>query len=139
MTLTTNFFNLLHGFIVAFPVLIYIIPVKFLIGWYHYVMWTCLMVPLHWPLFDNKCLITIASQKTGDFKNSTTSAPFIEKYFKGVYEPIMNNIFNLEWNDKDIHKMLHIHWMVNFTLMWYHMFYIYSENCHRNQLAITNG
>ena len=68
MNYISNFLNLIHGFIVFFPLLIYVIPLEYLVGWYRYITWICLMVPLHWPLFENKCIISIASETSGDFK-----------------------------------------------------------------------
>ena len=117
--------NLLHFFVVFFPVLIYFVNKKYLEGWYPFMVWVCLMVPLHWKLLDNKCAASIVTEKLGDLKDSDTNSPFSEKYLKWLYKPLMDYVFKLEWNSDGIEKMLHIHWIVNFTLLWYYTFYKY--------------
>ena len=77
-----------------------------------------LLTPLHWPFLDNKCILTVASVKTGDFKGEDQSWAFTDKYLRPVYEPLLN-IVGLEWNLKNKNKMTYAHWIVIFIIMWY--------------------
>jgi hypothetical protein len=77
-----------------------------------------LLTPLHWPFLENKCILTVASVKTGDFKGEDQSWAFTDKYLRPVYEPLLNMV-GLKWNLKNKTKMTYAHWILIFIIVWY--------------------
>ena len=123
--LIVNILNFLHFLVVFIPIGIYLVDLKYIKNIFPYFVLIALLTPLHWIFFENKCISTILTQKMGDFKDTQTSSSFSEKYLKWLYHPLMKHIFNLEWNDEGLDKMVHIHWIFNFILLWYFIFFRY--------------
>ena len=82
-----------------------------------------ILIPIHWIFLDGQCVFTIITKYFGDMQNTETDSGFSEKYLKWLYEPIMN-LIGWEWNDLGINKMVHLHWIVNFFLLWYYLFFV---------------
>tara|TARA_Y100000287_G_C14108336_1_gene298770 strand:+ start:253 stop:594 length:342 start_codon:yes stop_codon:yes gene_type:complete len=84
--------------------------------------------PLHWAFFDNKCIFTYISECLGDYDNKEldTDASFTESNFKWLLHPIMN-IFGMEWDSKNVHKMLILYSLINITLVWFYAFYMCGD------------
>ena len=70
--------------------------------------------------FDDRCVFTILSLKLGNYQDTQdTDSAFTESNLRPLYEPIMKMI-GLKWeNRKDIDKMINIHWIIIFIIMWY--------------------
>ena len=123
----TKVLNYIHLILLFLPVWIYFIDIKYLRPWFKYVILILLLTPIHWELFDNNCLLTKITQLLGDFNDTSTDSQFSEKYLKWLYKPIMKNI-NLKWDNDGINQMVHIHWIFNFILIWYYIFFKYIRN-----------
>ena len=83
------------------------------------------MIPLHWIFLDNKCILTNLNKKLGDYKDiDVKDSAFTERYFRWLYEPIMNKI-GYKWIEKDVDKMVHLHWIINIVTIWSYYFSIY--------------
>jgi len=88
------------------------------------------MIPLHWIFLDNKCILTSLNKKLGDYKDiDVKESAFTERYFRWLYEPIMNKI-GYKWIEKDVDKMVHLHWIINIVTIWsYYFFYLLPIKC----------
>ena len=80
------------------------------------------MVPIHWAFFNGKCIFTMLTLKTGSLNNTKTDSHFSEVYLKWLYKPIMD-LIGWRWDSKGIIKMVNLHWVINFGLLWYFTFY----------------
>lgn len=123
--LISNILNALHLLLVFFPIIIFFVSKKLVRSWFKYLVLIMILTPLHWKFFDGECISTVIAKKLGHFKETNTTSAFSETYFKWLYEPLMKHVFNLEWNNDGIGKMVHIHWSLNFILIWYYIFFIY--------------
>ena len=121
-----NIFHLLFLFI---PFIVYFLPFKLVNKYYKYVILIIILTPLHWKLFDNKCILTIASNQVGDDIDNSKDNPFTEKYLRWLYEPIMT-LFGWKWNNKNIAKMVNVHWIIIFILIWYYIFFFNNKVCY---------
>ena len=113
--------NIIHLFIIFFPILIFLFKKEYK-NESKFFLLIAMLIPMHWVFFDNNCISTVISKKLGDFRETTTNSAFSEVYLKWLYKPIMN-IICLEWNDDGINKMIHLHWIINYLLIWYYTFY----------------
>ena len=111
--------NLIHFFMVIFPILIYFIPVKYFKNSLKYIFLILTLTPVQWKLLNDKCALTIATKNVGELKKKT----FTEEYFAWLYIPIMN-IFGIKNNKDNWDKMVYLHLGVNIFLMWYYLFFI---------------
>ena len=84
----------------------------------HYILLLSVLIPLHWIFFNNECILTFFSKKLGAYQNSETNSEFSENNLKWLYKPIMN-LLNLKWNNDGLNKMVHLHWFINFVVIWY--------------------
>ena len=128
MKIITNILNIAHLFLLFFPIIIFFVKVKYLKPWFKYLVLVALLTPLHWRFFNNECISTIITKKMGDFSTTRTNSAFSETYLKWLYKPLMTNIFNLKWNNDGIGKMVYIHWIINFILIEYFIFFKYIKN-----------
>ena len=127
MNILANIINLLHMLLVFFPILMYFVNKNILKGWFRYAILIALLTPLHWEFFDDECISTIVTKKLGGLKESDTTSSFSEQYLRWLYKPLMTHIFKLNWDNDGITKMVYIHWIFNFILIWYYMFYVYTN------------
>ncbi len=118
-----HFVNLLHILIALVPIFLYFVPYRLTQSFIHWLLLFMIMVPLHWPFFDNKCLLTIVSQSLGDYKDNDSESAFTEVNCRWLYEPIMK-IIGWEWNSKNVGKMVTLHWIINILLVWIYTFYM---------------
>lgn len=139
-----KFINLFHIYICLFPSLIYVLPCPIKYSYYYefykYMILTSILIPVHWGILGDKCILTLISQYLGDFdnkiknnnnieidktKNDKTkndndlidNSPFIEYYCKNNILRIFK-IFNLEYNDKNFKKIIYLYWFFNEILIW---------------------
>ena len=125
MNLATIIFNYLHVFILLIPFLLYIyIPKKGTIHYtiYIYLILFMILLPLHWVFFDNQCIFTLISKWLGDYKETETTSAFSETNLGWLYKPIME-LFGWEWNSEGLDKMVNLHWIFNYIIIWYYIFY----------------
>ena len=117
--------NIIHLVMLFSPIWLFLVPLGlikkykniFLI--YFLIM---LLVPIHWIFFDNRCIFTIITMKAGALNNTKTDSGFSEVYLRWLYKPIMN-IIGWKWNNKGVAKMVNLHWVLNFILLWYFAFF----------------
>ena len=116
-------YNYVHLLMVYSPIALLFVDNKYLKGWIEYVVLILLLTPLHWKLFNNRCIITELTKNYGSFSNAaSTESQFSETYFGWLYRPIMK-LLNLKWDEEGIDKMVHIHWMFVFILIWWFIFF----------------
>ena len=75
-----------------------------------------ILVPVHWIILNDQCLLTIISKKHGTVDD--TSNAFTKKYLSFIYYPILR-FFNLPVTDKYIEKLIGIHWILLLSSFWY--------------------
>jgi len=75
-----------------------------------------LLVPFHWNFTDNRCILTYISRKGGGLQNAVSDNQFSEVWLRWLYEPILN-LFNLEWNNKNITAIVVSHVYLNVVLL----------------------
>ena len=108
------------------PNIIYFIPKKYVTYNFIYIYLAIILTPLHWPLFDNKCVFTILTKKLGGLKESTTDSAFSELYMRWFYEPLIH-LSGYEWNKKTLINATYIHWIFIYLFLWYYVFF-YNKN-----------
>lgn len=124
----TKILDLIHLFIILIPFLIYFIPIKYVNKNYKYLFLVLILIPLHWKLFDDSCLLSLITKKTGGLQDTQTTSPFTEQYLKWFYEPIMK-VIGWDWEDDNIEKMVNLQWIVIFMLSWYYVFFYNTHIC----------
>lgn len=119
--------NFIHLGLLFSPFIIFFINKAYFGWWFKYYVLILILTPLHWKFFDNKCILTILTKKIQNFKYSiSNNSQFTENYLKWLYMPIMN-ILGFKWNSDNIEKASYIHWIINFVLIWYFIFYKYIK------------
>ena len=114
---------MLHLLLVFFPIIIFFIPVKskIMFQFIKYSILLLLLTPVHWPLTNNKCVLSIASKEMGGFQNTQTDSMFSEKYMMWLYGPMLK-IIGEKKDNKGLNKVIAIHWIFNFILIWIYIF-----------------
>ena len=118
--------NFIHLILLFSPVIIYYIPIKYLSGIFKYIFLILIIIPIHWDFLDGKCLFTLFTEQQGGLIEAETTSGFSEEYLEWLYRPIMK-LIGWKWNSKDLNKMVNLHWLVNFVLLWYFLFF--KTNC----------
>lgn len=75
-----------------------------------------ILVPAHWLILNDECFLTKISKQQGTVDN--VSNAFTKKYLSIIYYPILR-FFNLSINDKNIEKLIGIHWILLLSSFWY--------------------
>ena len=114
--------NATHFFILLVPILIYMVPKKFIEPYAKFILLGATLIPLHWTYFENHCVFTKMSKEMGDLQNTKTTSGFSEANLKWLYEPIMR-LFGWKWDIRGLDKIVTLHWIVNIILIWYFCFY----------------
>ena len=118
--------NILHFILLFSPILIFFIPIKYLSGYFKYLFLILILIPIHWVFLDDKCIFTIFTEQQGGLVEAETTSGFSEEYLEWLYRPIMN-VIGWPWNNKGLAKMVNLHWLLNFVLLWYFLFF--KTNC----------
>lgn len=118
--------NFIHLILLFSPVIIYYIPIKYLSGIFKYIFLILILIPIHWDFLDGKCLFTLFTEQQGGLIEAETTSGFSEEYLEWLYRPIMK-LIGWKWNSKDLNKMVNLHWLLNFVLLWYFLFF--KTNC----------
>lgn len=117
--------NIIHFVMLFSPIWLFLVPLRLIKRYRNIFMiyfLIMLMVPIHWAFFDGKCIFTMLTLKTGSLNNTKTDSHFSEVYLKWLYKPIMD-LIGWRWDSKGIIKMVNLHWVINFGLLWYFTFY----------------
>lgn len=125
-TLLIFILNSLHIIFLFSPIIIFFVNKKYVNYIFKYLFLVLILIPIHWDLFQNQCLLTLLTDKLGDLKKTEFNSEFSEKYLKWFYEPLML-LFGMEWNSDNLDFIIIIHWIVNLILIWYYCFYIYIK------------
>lgn len=122
--LLTYFIDLLHIIFILTPIIIFFIPIK-----YFYITKIIVLLlfitPYHWKLFDNKCILTIISQKLVSIENTKNNNQFTEQYL-GYIKKKFIKIFNLqepENQDMSNSKIVTFIWLIIYVILFYYLFY----------------
>ena len=88
------FLDMLHLLLVFFPIIIFFIPrnTPLMFRLIKYSILILLLTPVHWPLTNNKCVLSIASKNLGGMQNTQTDSMFSEKYMMWLYGPMLKLI-----------------------------------------------
>lgn len=121
-TILIELVNVIHLFFVIAPILILFISKKKIRKYVKWVLLISILIPLHWVFFKDKCVLTIISESLGGYQNATTNSGFTEMNFKWLYYPLMK-VFNWQWNEEGINKIVNLHWIVNIIVLWIYCFY----------------
>ena len=116
---------MLHLLLVFYPIIIFLIPInsKFMFQLIKYSILVVLLAPIHWPLLENKCLLSVVSKEIGGLQNTETDSMFSEKYMMWLYGPMLKLIGEKK-NNQGMDKVIAIHWIFNFVLIWIYIFYV---------------
>lgn len=115
--------NFLHLIFVFIPVIIYFVPVKYLKSIFKYILLIFILTPIHWEFFEDQCIFTIFTNKFDNSINTVTASGFSEGYMKWFYKPI-TELLGLRWDSKGISKVVNLHYVINFVLLWYYLFFV---------------
>jgi hypothetical protein len=108
---------ILHLFLIFSPILLFFLNIP---RWFlKYYLTVPVLTYSHWKLFDNQCILTIFQKNIG-FINKNSN--FSETYLSWFYKPIMK-LLNIEWNMKNLDVVIHMHWVINFFIIWYFTFF----------------
>ena len=122
MAMVTKFLNFIHLILLFAPLIFLFIDKKTLRKYallVKIVFLIYLLVPLHWAFFDDKCILTMFSRTKGDYANTRDSLGFTDANLKPLYKPIMD-LIGWNWNKvNDVNKMVSLHWIVIFIILWY--------------------
>ena len=115
--------NILHFILLFSPILIYFVPITYLSSSFKYLFLILILIPIHWVFLDGKCIFTIFTESQGGLVDAETNSAFSEEYLEWLYRPIMNKI-GWSWNSNGLDKMVNLHWLINFILLWYFLFFV---------------
>ena len=119
--------NAFHFIFFFTPLILLVLPKRYLEKYKNIVKVIVLLIlltPLHWRFLNDKCFLSLISIKMGDYKNiGNTSAPFSRQNLWWLYKPIMS-VSGLKWkSEKDLNKVVNIHWVINFLASWFVLAY----------------
>ena len=121
MNIISYLVDILHILFIFTPIIIFFIPKK-----YFYITKIIILLlfltPIHWTICDNKCVLTILSQKLGGLIKVHTNSPFTERYLKPVYGYIFK-LLNVKNTEKNINKFVSIQWIIMYIIIFYYIFY----------------
>lgn len=119
--------NILHLALVFFPILMFFVAPASARPWLKYAFIAYILVPIHWPLFDNQCLFTITTIKLGGLDHQGHDSSFSETYLRWLYEPLIR-LAGYCWNPSALNKAIWLHWGINYILLGLYTFgYVYTR------------
>jgi hypothetical protein len=118
--------NIIHFILLFLPIAIFFIPIKYFNSIFKYLFLVLILIPIHWEFLDGNCIFTLLTQSQGGLVEAETDSGFSEEYLEWLYRPIMN-IIGWSWDNKGLNKMVNLHWLINFVLLWYFLFF--KTNC----------
>ena len=125
-----KFFDTVHLIAIFSPILLYAIPPVYLKPLNPYMKWILLLfilVPLHWPFFNNQCIFTILTRKVStENTNTKTNSSFSERSLKWLYKPVMD-VIGWKWDNEGLAKISYLHALINIILVWYYIFFLVKK------------
>lgn len=120
-TLITHILNILHISILFIPLILFSLPNKIINKYFKkylkIILLFYILVPLHWPFFNDACIFTRISINLGDYTDAQTTSQFSEENMMWLYKPIMN-LFGWQLNNTDMNKITTLHSLINILLIW---------------------
>ena len=114
--------NIIHFILLFLPIAIFFIPIKYFNRVFKYLFLVLILIPIHWEFLDGNCIFTLLTQSQGGLVEAETDSGFSEEYLEWLYRPIMN-VIGWSWDNKGLNKMVNLHWLINFVLLWYFLFF----------------
>ena len=115
-TMTTRILNAIHIAILFVPPILFLLPWRIINKYFKKYLKTILLfyilVPLHWPFFDNACLFTKISMDFGDYSQAKTTSQFSEENMMWLYAPIMR-LFGWNFDSVGMNKVVTLHSIIN--------------------------
>ena len=119
-TITTRILNALHLAILFVPIILFLLPRriinKYIKKYLIIILLFYILVPLHWPFFDNACLFTKLSMDLGDYSQAKTTSQFSEENMMWLYGPIMR-LFKWKFDSNGMNKVVTLHSIINILLV----------------------
>ena len=119
-TITTRILNALHLAILFVPIILFLLPrriiKKYFKKYLKIILVFYILVPLHWPFFDDACLFTKISMDLGDYSQAKTTSQFSEENMMWLYGPIMR-LFGWKFDSIGMNKVVTLHAIINILLV----------------------
>ena len=110
----------IHILYIFLPLLIVLFPIKYIKHYFKYIFLASILTPIGWGINNNKCFLSNIVISLDDTNNENIS----RKKLKWLYKPIVE-LLGMDWNsDKDLDFVVHLHWGLNFIVLWVYLFYI---------------
>lgn len=120
-TVITKVLNFIHIVVIFFPYVLFCLSNniinKYFKPYLKYILLIYILIPLHWPFFDNKCVFTKISMMFGDYSDAKTNAQFSEQNIMWILKPLLN-IFGWDFNNNGMKKVLTLLAFVNIFIIW---------------------
>lgn len=117
----TKVLNFIHIVVIFFPYVLFCLSNniinKYFKPYLKYILLIYILIPLHWPFFDNKCIFTKISMMFGDYSDAKTNAQFSEQNIMWIINPILY-IFGWDLNNNGMKKVLTLLAFVNILIIW---------------------
>jgi len=112
-----NIINIIHVVILLFPLVLIFLHTNLSNNVKFIIVLIYISIPFQYFIF-NACSLTELSKVLGDkhITQTKSSSPFSEQYLYWFYKPILQ-IFNYEWNDYNLDKIIKLHWIINIIII----------------------
>ncbi len=121
--------NGLHIKFLLFPLVLPFIGIsKTLLPLFPYIVLLYIMIPLTWPLKNNKCLFTdFTANYDPVIRNSKWgNASFSGEYLAWLYKPVSSSL-GWKWGKDTLRKTIYVHWIAIYLALWYTTFFVYIK------------
>ena len=128
MKLINYILDFIHLLIIFNPIIIYYLYKKNinLNVVIKFILIINILIPIHWQLCNNKCLLSELSKYLGAFDNNkdlkNNNNNFSKKYLNWLYQPILKAINCTKKGICD-DKLITFHWIINIIIIWYLTFF----------------
>jgi len=110
----------IHVSYIFLPLIIVLFPIKYIKKYFKYIFLISILTPISWGLNNNRCILSDAVIKL----DNETTENVSRKKLKWLYKPIVE-LLGMNWNsNKDLDFVVHLHWGLNFIVLWVYLFYI---------------
>lgn len=120
-TLTTRLLNTLHVIILIIPIILFLLPRwiidKYFRKYLKLILLFYILIPLHWPFFNDACVFTKISVELGDYADAQTNSQFSEENMMWLYRPIMH-FFGWQFDNIGMNKVTTLHSIIDILLVW---------------------
>ena len=133
--------NILHPLLESLHLIIFLIPILYLFGilknqlFFQIILAIILITPLHWTFFDNKCILTLFSNKLSNNKEYTK---YVDNNFYFIYK-YLKKAHNIKMSEKEFNeKLLGIFISTMLIISWYVIFYKMECNLIKKDIKKKN-